>query len=114
MKSEPQNQDTRELDVAVPPIDLNLAPDSIYLRKPEVRKLYLQLRHGTLSSVENYIRAAGMWDKVMDQKIADVIGQCECQLAFEPRTHVKVAPGPPSTEQQARISIDVIYLGGKN
>ena len=84
------------------------------LSRNDITKLHLHLKHGTATAIENYIRAAGMWDKSLKRFIDDVLLSCPCRLAFAPSPHPKVASRPPSSSPQSRISIDVIKLGGKN
>lgn len=108
------NATVTKSDISPPPQNRTVPPPKPYLNKREVIKLHLQLRHGTATSMENYIRAAGLWHGSMQNTIAEIIQQCGCQLAFAPKPHVKVGVRPPSTEPQACISIDVIHLEGKN
>ncbi len=84
------------------------------LTRRDITKLHLQLRHGTASALEKYIRAAGLWVNEMAQVIDDVLLKCPCRVASNPVPHTKVASRPPTTDPQAFISIDVVQLGGKN
>lgn len=80
----------------------------------DIKKLHIQPRHDTATEIENYIRAAGLWDNTLEQTIEDVIISCPCRTVSRSAPHAKVATRPPSTESQANISIDVILIGGRN
>lgn len=109
-----QSQDIFYSDFTISPIDSTVAPRASYLTKSEIKKLHWQRHHRTSMSNENYILAAGMWEKGMDQTVTEIIQRFGFHLPFTPSPHVKVATRPHSTEAQACISTGVIQLGGKN
>lgn len=59
-------------DLTASEIDSTVAVPVWYFKKSRIKKLHLQLRHETPTPLENYIRAAGMWNKAMDQTIMEV------------------------------------------
>lgn len=90
------------------------------ISKPDVRvsiadvvKLHIRTRHGTAKALENYNRAAFMWDSTMGALIEEDIIGCLCRAASRPTPNAKVATRLPSTDPQAIISIYVIHISGK-
>lgn len=50
----------------------------------------------------------------MEDKIKDVVQNCECRSAFKTSPHSKVAVYPPSLYPQVNISLDLIHLDRRN
>ena len=85
-----------------------------HLEKADIRKIHLQLRHASRTSMLRYIKLAGITDKNVRKMVDAVVSECPCNLALPPKPHSKISARPPSDRPQERISIDVIHLEGRN
>ncbi len=77
-----------------------------------LRKLHLQLKHGTHSAMREWIRAAGKWSAELDECISSLIDECSCKLAKAPRPHPVASTTLPVSEKQTVVAVDVIFLEG--
>eukprot|EP00171_Calliarthron_tuberculosum_P019587 IDg19587t1 len=53
----------------------------------DLKKLHLQLRHGTATEMRNWIRAGGRWFTELDPHIRDLLLACNCKVAYPPKLH---------------------------
>ena len=51
------------------------------LTEKDIKKLHLQLKHGTKTAMVKYIRAANLWTKTIEQMIQNVVTNCACRTA---------------------------------
>lgn len=79
-----------------------------------MKKIHLQLRHGTKTTSEEYIRAAVLRSSDAESSINEVLLQCNCRLAHRLKPHTKVGTRPPGTNIQNQVSIGVIHFKGTN
>lgn len=80
----------------------------------DLKKLHLQLRHGTKTQMTDYIKAAACWDDSLNQPLEDLLSSCKCHLAFPPKNHPIASINPPKTEKQSHVLVDILNLEGFN
>lgn len=78
----------------------------------DLRKLDLQLKHGSFSEVHNWLKAARKWDPSLEEPIKSLIEDCSCGDADFPRPHSKVGTMVPLRKKQTEVSLDVLFLEG--
>lgn len=79
-----------------------------------LKKIHLQLKHGTVSTVRDYARPAGMWHADMEGVVKAIITDCGFHLCDLPAPHPKVATRTPTDHPKGLVSIDVIKLESQN
>ncbi len=77
-----------------------------------LRKLHLQMRHGTHSAMRNWIQSAGKWSPELDKCITELLLDCECKIANMPKPHAVASTRPPETEKQTAVALDVVFFEG--
>ena len=99
----------------VPPDDAATSESSSQpkLSKTEIRKLHLQLRHGSKTAMEKYLKTAGLFCSELDALVREVLAECACVLASAPKPHAKISTRPQPTDVQEEIHIHVIYIENK-
>eukprot|EP00171_Calliarthron_tuberculosum_P001417 IDg1417t1 len=80
----------------------------------DLRKLHLQLRHGTATQMRDYIRTAGRWYSALNKEIELVLLACECKIAHPPKPHAVASVNPPNRRKHEDVAVDIINLEGFN
>lgn len=83
------------------------------LKKGDIKKMHVQLRHASATAPRSYIRTAKMWSDDMDKIVQKLIQECAFRAAFPPMTHSKVAKRSPRTDAQGHVSLEVVHLDGR-
>jgi len=55
-----------------------------------LKKLHLQLKHGTHTAMRDYLRSAGYWNPELDQSISSLLQECSCKEASRLRNQSKL------------------------
>ncbi len=77
-----------------------------------IKKLHLQLRHGTATQMRDWISAAGRWRVELDAEKRTVLLACPCKLAQSPRPHPVVSSTVPARQKMADVAIYIVYING--
>ena len=80
------------------------------LGKKEIRKIHLQLRHGSKTEIINWLKAANKWKKNLNPIIDEVIEDCGCSLASPPSPHPVASITPPSSAKHEKACMDIVFL----
>lgn len=94
------NADNLRRREAVPDGLSGLGEEPPLLSRQDLKKIHLQLKHGTITAVRDYVRSAGMWHANMYDVVQSIITDCGCRLGDPPTTHPKVATRPPTDSSQ--------------
>lgn len=78
----------------------------------DLKKLHLQLKHGSHTAMKDWIKAIGKWSDDLDEGIANVLFECKCKTAHSPSPHAVVSTRLPSKEKQTDVAVDLIFLEG--
>jgi len=77
-----------------------------------LKKLHLQLKHGSHTAMRDYLRAANYWNPEFDENIPSLIEECGCIVANPPLPHAVVSSSPVPKSKQTHIGLDVIFIEG--
>jgi len=77
-----------------------------------LKKLHLQLKHGSHKAMREYLRAANYWNPEFDDNISSLIEECGCIVANGPLPHAVVSSSPVPKSKQTHIGLDVIFIEG--
>lgn len=77
-----------------------------------LRKLHLQLRHGSFTAMKYFLKATGMCKEELSKNITELLKKCPCVQAQSPLPHPIVSRTPPSIENQTDLGVDLIFLDG--
>jgi len=73
-----------------------------------LKKLHLQLKHGSHTAMREYLRAANYWRPEFDENISSLIEECGCIVANAPFPHAVVSSSPVPKSKQTHIGLDVV------
>ena len=77
-----------------------------------LKKLHLQLKHGSYAAMKDWIKGAGMWEPELDESIKSLIAECSCTTAQEPLPHPVASISLPEREPQVSVCLDDVYFEG--
>ena len=77
-----------------------------------LKKLHLQLKHGSYSAMVDWIRSAGMWEPELEENIKSLLAECACATAREPLPHPVASISLPEKEAQVSLCLDDVYFEG--
>lgn len=77
-----------------------------------LKKLHLQLKHGTHSAMRNWTWAADKWSAELDRSISEFLFECKCKKEEVPLPHPVTSMAVPVGEKQTVFALHVIYLEG--
>eukprot|EP00171_Calliarthron_tuberculosum_P014136 IDg14136t1 len=78
----------------------------------DLKKLHLQLKHGSKTQMIEWIKSADRWSSHLQQGIAKLLQECDCTLANPPSPHNTVSDRPPMSQKQSDLNLDTIFLEG--
>ena len=78
----------------------------------DLRKLHLQLKHGSHTAMREWIRAGGLWEDELDECIENLLHDSTCKIAKVPNPHPIVSKRLPITTKQTHVAVDVIFFEG--
>lgn len=78
----------------------------------QLRKLHLQLKHGTATQMKEWLSSTGSWSPDLQNKIRKVISSCPCIIAHPPPAHPIVSNRVPNRTKLSEVAIDVINIDG--
>lgn len=79
---------------------------------PKLKKLHLQLKHGTLTGMKDYLQSADFWDTEYEESIKNIIMECGCGNAASATPHTVVSTKTPARQKQSYLAVDLIFLYG--
>eukprot|EP00171_Calliarthron_tuberculosum_P023568 IDg23568t1 len=77
-----------------------------------LRKLHMQLKHGSKTQIADWIKSAGEWQPFHETCIEELLAECKCTTAQNPTPHASVSTRIPTCIKQVDVSIDTIFLEG--
>ena len=83
------------------------------LSNNELRKLHLQLGHGTLTQTKEFIRSARMWKENYGARLEKIISSCPCVLEKPPPPRPVCSKAVAPTTPQEEVAVDIVYFRSK-
>jgi len=78
----------------------------------DLTKLHLQLKHGTKTAMQDWIKASKLWDPALEKSIDEVLLKCECKKASPLNPHPQVSTTIPDRKPQEEVALDIITIEG--
>lgn len=77
-----------------------------------LRKLHIQLHHGSKRQIINRIKYSRRWYSNLDSCMDALLEYCQCKIANNLYLHPVVSSRPPPDRKQTHVSIDIVFIEG--